>query len=450
MIGRMGSRTESIEDLLALHDAQLRGRQPVLRPVGSVVEEDGPVVRIHYGTHASIEHRALPVAGLDALIARQRDACDARGEPAEWKIYTHDSPVDLPQRLRAAGFITGRERAVLVAPVQQVIAAEPLPEGAVVAEVSDHRHLQDVAKFVAAAGPQPIAFTEFLADGRSLRWEDHVLVATQDGRIRAAAWAAHLAHTNFVAIGGIVDPEGRFADHLCAWDWRGSNSIGGFGKPDAGYLVAEAGGELQSLLEAAGMRVITTVTAYHWLPEEPPVRTRPIRRLFDDPEHDALWARFYTEFEFRPSTATSPGITEPAASVTWQVRSLDATDAEHDGVEQLQRIISAGLLACNKPGQVLYWLDWQHAGYRFDPGRVGDAGQPNWPGSAYPDGDYYIYVTPDFRLGTFGHPWESTVCVFGDQLLSEVEEELTALLGPPIRRGGRPVDATRTFGPDAT
>ncbi|MFE7801582.1 DUF2716 domain-containing protein [Nocardia sp. NPDC057440] len=445
----MGSRTESIEDLLALHDAQLRGRLPAPMPIGSVVETDGSVVRIHYGTHASIEHRALPVEGLDALIARQRDACEARGEPAEWKVYAHDSPVDLPQRLWAAGFITGRERAVLVAPVDQIVAAEPLSAEAVVAEVSDHRHLQDVAKFVAAAGPQPIAFTEFLADGRSLQWEDHVLVAMQDGRIRAAAWGAHLAHTNFVAIGGIVDPEGRFADHLCGWDWRRSNSIGRFGTPDVGYVVAEADGELRPALEAAGMRVITTVTAYHWLPEQPPTRTRPIRRLFDDPEHDALWARFYTEFEFRPSTATSPGITEPAASATWQLGALDPADAEHDGVEQLQRIISAGLLACDKPGEVLYWLDWQHAGCRFDPGRVGGVGQPNWPGSAYPDGDYYIYVTPDFRLGTFGHPWESTVCVFGDQLLSEVEEELTALLGAPIRRGGRPSGATRTFGADA-
>ncbi|MEV6429896.1 DUF2716 domain-containing protein [Nocardia sp. NPDC051463] len=445
----MGSRTESIEDLLALHDTQLRGRLPVPWPVGSVVEDDGPVVRIHYGTHASIEHRPLSVEGLDALIARQRDACDARGEPAEWKVYAHDSPVGLPQRLLAAGFITGRERAVLVAPIQQISAADPLSDGAVVTEVSDHRDLQDVAKFVAAAGPQPIAFTEFLADGRSLGWEDYVVVATQDGRIRAAAWAAHLAHTNFVAIGGIVDPEGRFADHLCGWDWRCSSSIGGFGKPDVGYVVAEADGELQSALETAGMRVITTVTAYHWLPEGAPARTRPIRRLFDDPEHDALWARFSAEFEFRPSTATSPGITEPAASVTWPVGALDSVSTGHDDVERLQRIISAGLLACNKPGEVLYWLDWQHAGYRFDPGRVGGAGQPDWPGSAYPDGDYYIYATPDFRLGTFGHPWESTLCVFGDQLLSEVEQELTTLLGTPIRRGGRPVGAARTFGPDA-
>jgi hypothetical protein len=63
--------------------------------------------------------------------------------------------------------------------------------------------------------------------------------------------------------------------------------------------------------------------------------------------------------------------------------------------------------------------------------------RPAWPGTAYPDGDYYLYVPADLRMGTFGHPWERTLCVFGDRLLGEVEEEITALLGAVLRRGGR-------------
>ncbi|MEU8631730.1 DUF2716 domain-containing protein [Amycolatopsis sp. NPDC048633] len=43
-------------------------------------------------------------------------------------------------------------------------------------------------------------------------------------------------------------------------------------------------------------------------------------------------------------------------------------------------------------------------------------------------------LTSDLRLGTFGHPWEETLCVFGE-LLTRVEPALTALLGPPTRRG---------------
>ena len=44
------------------------------------------------------------------------------------------------------------------------------------------------------------------------------------------------------------------------------------------------------------------------------------------------------------------------------------------------------------------------------------------------------YVTRDLRLGTIGHPWEHTLCVFGESLVAQVEEPLIALLGPPVRR----------------
>lgn len=80
-------------------------------------------------------------------------------------------------------------------------------------------------------------------------------------------------------------------------------------------------------------------------------------------------------------------------------------------------------------------------------GAPGPARQPRWPGIAYPDGDYYLYLTADLRLGTFGHPWEDSLCVFGDELLTEVEEDLTALLGTVMRRAGRNIGTTWSFGP---
>ncbi|GIH23887.1 hypothetical protein Aph01nite_21970 [Acrocarpospora phusangensis] len=106
-----------------------------------------------------------------------------------------------------------------------------------------------------------------------------------------------------------------------------------------------------------------------------------------------------------------------------------------------------GLLACAVPGEPLYWLNRYHAGSRFDPLRVGGPGQPRWPGRAYPDGDYYVYLTSDLRLGTFGHPWEESLCVFGRDLLTEVEDDLTDLLGTVLRRGGRNIGNIWFFGP---
>ncbi|KOX35349.1 hypothetical protein ADK67_01220 [Saccharothrix sp. NRRL B-16348] len=148
--------------------------------------------------------------------------------------------------------------------------------------------------------------------------------------------------------------------------------------------------------------------------------------MFDQAEYDEVWRRVYRRLDFRPSTSAFPGIAEPPGSVTWHL------NVGEDGVDGLQSVIIAGLR--EGVGEELYWLDWQHVGYRFDPDRVGRPGQPRWPGHVYPDGDYFLYVTRDLRLGTFGHPWEHTLCVFGESLVAQVEQPLIALLGRPVRR----------------
>src|SRR5690348_6113557 len=93
--------------LLAACEQQLRGDMADPMPAGWRVERDGPVLRHYTESGGHIEYRS--VAGLapdelDALIARQRDAFDARGEEVEWKWRSHDLPADLPDRLLAAGF----------------------------------------------------------------------------------------------------------------------------------------------------------------------------------------------------------------------------------------------------------------------------------------------------------------------------------------------------------
>ncbi|MFJ6670589.1 DUF2716 domain-containing protein [Actinosynnema sp. NPDC091369] len=148
--------------------------------------------------------------------------------------------------------------------------------------------------------------------------------------------------------------------------------------------------------------------------------------LFDQPEDDEIRDPVRGRLDFRPSTSAFPGITAPPGSVTWHL------NVGEDGLDELQSVITAGLRAATD--EALYRLDRQHVGFRFDPDRVGRSGQPPWPGHAYPDGDYHLYVTRDLRLGTFGHPWEHARCVFGESLVAQVERRLTELLGLPVRR----------------
>ena len=54
-------------------------------------------------------------------------------------------------------------------------------------------------------------------------------------------------------------------------------------------------------------------------------------------------------------------------------------------------------------------------------------------------------MTRDLRMGTFWHPLEESLCVFGAELLAEVGDDLTALLGTVMRRDGRNVGNVWTY-----
>ncbi|WP_198540455.1 DUF2716 domain-containing protein [Streptomyces exfoliatus] len=159
-------------------------------------------------------------------------------------------------------------------------------------------------------------------------------------------------------------------------------------------------------------------------------------------EYGRVWDRFYEQFAFRPSVhpSTWPAIKEPAASATWSLAALDH-DPDYAGLDRLVHVVREALALCVGPRGTLLALDWQHTSYRFSPQDVGSPGQPRWPLSPYPDGDYYIYLTEDFHLGTFGHPWESSLCLFGEELLAVASAEIDKVLGPPIRRSGEAVQA---------
>jgi hypothetical protein len=167
---------------------------------------------------------------------------------------------------------------------------------------------------------------------------------------------------------------------------------------------------------------------------------RAYRELTGDEK--AVWDRFDEEFDFRPSMHRFPAITEPTPSVTWSLSSLD-DDPGYGRLDRLVQIVHAGFTALAGEGAILC-LDWQHPCYRVWPSVIGPEnidppGQPGWPLSPCPDGDYFIYLAEDFRFGTFGHPWEQSLCVFGSDLLDLVEAGLHDILGKVMRRDGRPV-----------
>ncbi|MFI2297331.1 DUF2716 domain-containing protein [Actinacidiphila glaucinigra] len=162
-----------------------------------------------------------------------------------------------------------------------------------------------------------------------------------------------------------------------------------------------------------------------------------------DAEDRHVWDRFYQEFSFQPSISSLkwPAIKEPATSVTWSLATLP-DEPDYERLDRLVEVVQQGLTSCVGPQGTLFALDWQHTSYRFTPQEVGGPGQPAWPLSPYPDGDYFIYLSEDFSMGSFGHPWEESLCLFGEALLDVVSTEVDKVLGASIRRAGKAADPT--------
>jgi Protein of unknown function (DUF2716) len=156
------------------------------------------------------------------------------------------------------------------------------------------------------------------------------------------------------------------------------------------------------------------------------------------PEYERYWAAFDERFDFRPNYAPEvrPGIKEPVGSVTLSLAPI--FDAGRAGFAAGEAAINAEVLrafvAVLEEHVVLLALDWQHEGFWFRPHEHALRGDP-WPIPPFPNGDYYIFLTDDMSMGTFGHPWEQTLCVFGEQLVDQLVPVLASWL-PTVRRDG--------------
>ncbi len=121
-----------------------------------------------------------------------------------------------------------------------------------------------------------------------------------------------------------------------------------------------------------------------------------------------------------------PGITEPSPSITYSVSSLYNDEAILDArVNDIHRKALTVFRLCVEAETPLYVLDWQHPAYLFYPHASFDPDDlDEWRIPVFPDGDYLIFIAQDFSFGTFGHPWEQTICVFGEQLINAFEQNL--------------------------
>jgi hypothetical protein len=153
--------------------------------------------------------------------------------------------------------------------------------------------------------------------------------------------------------------------------------------------------------------------------------------------YETFWTPFHARYRFRPSsTDPAPAIDEPTPSVTVDLAPMwsrpgPSFAAEHDAINTLALL---AMVQAFPESERLVVLDWQHESWWFRPSRqaLTETQDQTWPVEAFPNGDYYAFLTETMDEGTFGHPWERTLCVFGARLMPKLVPMLTSWL--PIKR----------------
>ncbi|HEY2304775.1 MAG TPA: GNAT family N-acetyltransferase [Streptosporangiaceae bacterium] len=259
---------ENTDALRAAFDAQARAEPPD-PPAGVWHEIDGPVLRVvgqERGFISAPRDTGARGPGLDQLIARQRDYFAARGEAVEWKTYDYDEPPDLPDRLRAAGFVPQDPETVVVALTTAIAAAPVLPDGVVLRQVTADADMRRIAAVESQVWDLDRAWTgEHLIRQVAATPDDYiVLTAEAAGQVVAVGWIEFQPGSQFAGLWGGAT--------LRRWRGRGiyralvSRRAQLAAARGVRYLQVDASSESAPILRRLGFRALATTTPYVWSP----------------------------------------------------------------------------------------------------------------------------------------------------------------------------------------
>ncbi|MEU3854756.1 GNAT family N-acetyltransferase [Streptomyces sp. NPDC029554] len=133
--------------LLALFDRDLREGARPDGPGDARVERAGAVVRQTAAApgYSCVLWSDLDEDTADAVIAEQIAHYTRLGLKFEWKLYGHDRPADLGQRLRAAGFAPGPQETLMIGRISELTLDAGPPRGVRFVPVTDARGVELVA-----------------------------------------------------------------------------------------------------------------------------------------------------------------------------------------------------------------------------------------------------------------------------------------------------------------
>jgi len=243
--------------ILRQYDAEMRADPPPEPGVSRTWS--GGVLRTT-GLYNCIGYSALAGADIDREIATQVEFFRTLGQPVEWKLYGHDQPVGLADRLARAGFRPEETEHFMVRDLEDGQIEDPESDGITLAQVRDFAGLQDfvTASSVAFDRDESRAFDAF---GSRLFDPTCALQVAYDGTLPVATGRLELppgrAFASLWGGGTIPSHRGRGIYRALvaarAWEalWRGYR-----------YLTVDARDTSRPILQRLGFVELTTVTGW--------------------------------------------------------------------------------------------------------------------------------------------------------------------------------------------
>ena len=157
--------------------------------------------------------------------------------------------------------------------------------------------------------------------------------------------------------------------------------------------------------------------------------------VLNNEQHNAVWDRVKEKLHFFPACFDrNSGVLFPPFVIEQNYVVYGIENTNDDGTEGMESLISKAFIKCTKPEECMYALDWQHSAFLYNPRNAEErqsvfvhderylgGGYTAYFPDYYPDGDYYFFISEDFRFGYLTHPWREEAWVFGDELIKEFE-----------------------------
>ncbi len=192
-------------EMLAIFDREVRRecewtrmRREVLPNIVRYTEIDNPE------GGSFISWSSLNEINVDAAIKEQIAHFKSIQLELEWKVYTHDQPVDLDDRLTAHGFKADDPEALMVAGMDDLPAEYWKMDVSAVSRVTTPEGVDEIVRMESEVWSKDISG---FARGMKYDLEHHpdhlsVFAVWQDGRIVSAAWTHYLLSTSFATLWG--------------------------------------------------------------------------------------------------------------------------------------------------------------------------------------------------------------------------------------------------------